>query len=86
LIIASCNIHQSLVDYSRTSPSLKIIVAVRWFGHGLLFMKRGKLTVSTRIASGKRTAADKMAALEVADVTVVKNPAEIGDAVQTILG
>ncbi len=38
------------------------------------------------ITGGKGTAADKMAALEAAGVTVVKNPAEIGDAVQTILG
>lgn len=37
------------------------------------------------ITGGKGTAADKMAALEAAGVTVVKNPAEIGDAVQTIL-
>jgi hypothetical protein len=64
---------------------LRSLLLSDWFGHGLLFMKRGKLTVSTRIASGKRTAADKMAALEVADVTVVKNPAEVGEAVQTIL-
>ena len=38
------------------------------------------------ITGGKGTAADKMAALEAAGVTVVKNPAEIGDAVKTILG
>jgi succinyl-CoA synthetase alpha subunit len=38
------------------------------------------------ITGGKGTAADKMAALETAGVTVVKNPAEIGDAVKTILG
>ena len=38
------------------------------------------------ITGGKGTAADKMAALEEAGVTVVKNPAEIGDAVKTILG
>jgi succinyl-CoA synthetase alpha subunit len=38
------------------------------------------------ITGGKGTAADKMAALEAAGVTVVKNPAEIGQAVQTVLG
>jgi succinyl-CoA synthetase alpha subunit len=38
------------------------------------------------ITGGKGTAADKMAALEAAGVTVVKNPAEIGNAVQTVLG
>jgi succinyl-CoA synthetase alpha subunit len=38
------------------------------------------------ITGGKGTAADKMAALEAAGVTVVKNPAEIGEAVKTILG
>jgi len=38
------------------------------------------------ITGGKGTAADKMAALEAAGVTVVKNPAEIGEAVQTVLG
>jgi len=38
------------------------------------------------ITGGKGTAADKMAALEAAGVTVVKNPAEIGEAVKTVLG
>jgi succinyl-CoA synthetase alpha subunit len=38
------------------------------------------------ITGGKGTAADKMAALEAAGVTVVKNPAEIGVAVQSVLG
>ncbi len=38
------------------------------------------------ITGGKGTAADKMAALESAGVTVVKNPAEIGVAVQSVLG
>ena len=38
------------------------------------------------ITGGKGTAADKMAALEAAGVTVVKNPAQIGQAVQTVLG
>jgi succinyl-CoA synthetase alpha subunit len=38
------------------------------------------------ITGGKGTAADKMAALEAAGVTVVKNPAEIGEAVQSVLG
>jgi succinyl-CoA synthetase alpha subunit len=38
------------------------------------------------ITGGKGTAADKMAALEAAGVTVVKNPAEIGDAVKSVLG
>jgi succinyl-CoA synthetase alpha subunit len=38
------------------------------------------------ITGGKGTAADKMAALEAAGVTVVKNPAEIGQTVKTILG
>jgi succinyl-CoA synthetase alpha subunit len=37
------------------------------------------------ITGGKGTAADKMAALEAAGVTVVKNPAEIGVAVQSVL-
>ena len=37
------------------------------------------------ITGGKGTAADKMAALEAAGVTVVKNPAEIGGAVQSVL-
>ena len=37
------------------------------------------------ITGGKGTAADKMAALESAGVTVVKNPAEIGVAVQSVL-
>jgi succinyl-CoA synthetase alpha subunit len=38
------------------------------------------------ITGGKGTAADKMAALEAAGVSVVKNPAEIGQAVKTVLG
>jgi len=38
------------------------------------------------ITGGKGTAVDKMAALEAAGVTVVKNPAEIGVAVQSVLG
>jgi succinyl-CoA synthetase alpha subunit len=38
------------------------------------------------ITGGKGTAADKMAALEAAGVKVVKNPAEIGQAVKTALG
>ena len=38
------------------------------------------------ITGGKGTAADKMAALEAAGVRVVKNPAEIGEAVKTVLG
>ncbi|MEC4681898.1 MAG: succinate--CoA ligase subunit alpha [Nitrospirota bacterium] len=38
------------------------------------------------ITGGKGTAADKMAALEAAGVKVVKNPAEIGQAVKTVLG
>ena len=38
------------------------------------------------ITGGKGTAADKMAALTAAGVTVVKNPAEIGAAVQSVLG
>ena len=38
------------------------------------------------IAGGKGTAAEKMAALEAAGVTVVKSPAEIGAAVQSVLG
>jgi succinyl-CoA synthetase alpha subunit len=38
------------------------------------------------ITGGKGTAADKMAALESAGVTVVKNPAEIGEAVKSVLG
>ena len=38
------------------------------------------------ITGGKGTAADKMAALEAAGVTVVKNPAEIGEAVRSVLG
>lgn len=37
------------------------------------------------ITGGKGTAADKMAALEAAGVTVVKNPAEIGEAVRNVL-
>ena len=37
------------------------------------------------ITGGKGTAADKMAALEAAGVRVVKNPAEIGEAVKTAL-
>jgi len=37
------------------------------------------------ISGGKGTAADKMAALESAGVTVVKNPAEIGEAVKSVL-
>jgi len=38
------------------------------------------------ITGGKGTAADKMAALEAAGVRVVKNPAEIGETVKTVLG
>ncbi len=38
------------------------------------------------ITGGKGTAADKMAALESAGVTVVKNPAEIGETVKRVLG
>jgi succinyl-CoA synthetase alpha subunit len=38
------------------------------------------------IAGGKGTAAEKMAALEAAGVTVVKSPAEIGAAMKTVLG
>jgi succinyl-CoA synthetase alpha subunit len=38
------------------------------------------------IAGGKGTAAEKMAALTAAGVTVVKSPAEIGAAVKTVLG
>jgi succinyl-CoA synthetase alpha subunit len=38
------------------------------------------------ITGGKGTAADKMAALEAAGVTVVKNPAEIGEAAKSVLG
>ncbi|MFZ1748425.1 MAG: hypothetical protein WBO24_03525 [Nitrospirales bacterium] len=38
------------------------------------------------ITGGKGTAADKMAAVESAGVRMVKNPAEIGEAVKTVLG
>jgi succinyl-CoA synthetase alpha subunit len=38
------------------------------------------------ISGGKGTAAEKMAALEAADVTVVKSPADLGKAVQSRLG
>jgi succinyl-CoA synthetase alpha subunit len=38
------------------------------------------------ITGGKGTAANKMAALEAAGVRVVKNPAEIGETVKTVLG
>jgi succinyl-CoA synthetase alpha subunit len=38
------------------------------------------------ITGGKGTAADKMAALEAAGVRVVKNPAEIGETVKSVLG
>jgi succinyl-CoA synthetase alpha subunit len=38
------------------------------------------------IAGGKGTAAEKMAALQAAGVTVVKSPAEIGAAMKTVLG
>lgn len=38
------------------------------------------------ITGGKGTAADKMDALEAAGVRVVKNPAEIGETVKTVLG
>jgi succinyl-CoA synthetase alpha subunit len=38
------------------------------------------------IAGGKGTAAEKMAALAAAGVTVVKSPADMGDAVKSILG
>ncbi|HBP90476.1 MAG TPA: succinate--CoA ligase subunit alpha [Nitrospirales bacterium] len=38
------------------------------------------------ITGGKGTAADKMAALESAGVRVVKNPAEIGEVVKSVLG
>ncbi len=38
------------------------------------------------ITGGKGTAAEKMAVLESAGVTVVKNPAQIGEAVKSVLG
>jgi succinyl-CoA synthetase alpha subunit len=38
------------------------------------------------ISGGKGTATEKMKALETAGVQVVKNPAEIGQAVKTALG
>ncbi len=38
------------------------------------------------ISGGKGTAAEKMKTLEAAGVKVVKNPAEIGDAVKKALG
>src|SRR5439155_24746389 len=38
------------------------------------------------IAGGKGTAAEKMAALTAAGVTVVKSPADMGSAVQEIVG
>ena len=38
------------------------------------------------ISGGKGTASEKMKTLEAAGVTVVKNPAEIGEAVKRALG
>jgi succinyl-CoA synthetase alpha subunit len=38
------------------------------------------------IFGGKGTAAEKMKSLEAAAVKVVKNPAELGDAVKSALG
>jgi succinyl-CoA synthetase alpha subunit len=38
------------------------------------------------IAGGKGTAAEKMAALTAAGVTVVKSPADMGTAVRQLLG